>query len=45
MAGSREYHTHSSHLSDSWGPRRTDPRFTLFGIVTQLWHAWLKGTG
>ena len=45
MAGSLEYHTHSSHLGDSWGPRRTDPRFTLFGIATQVWHAWRRGSG
>ena len=40
MKGVREYHTHSSHLSDSWAAIRNDKRFSLGGILTQLWHAW-----
>ena len=42
MRGSREYHTHSSHTSDHWGPLRTHASYTLFNIVGQIWNAWLK---
>lgn len=40
MKGFREYHTHSSHISDSWDAIKNDKRFSLGGILTQLWHAW-----
>jgi hypothetical protein len=40
MKGIREYHTHPSHLSDSWAAIKNDPRYSLTGILTQLWHAW-----
>jgi len=40
MKGVREYHTHSSHLSDKWDAIKNDKRFSLGGILTQLWHAW-----
>ena len=40
MVGSREYHTHTSHLSDSWENYRQGA--SLLGLVTQLWHAWRK---
>lgn len=43
MRGSREYHTHSSHVNDLWAPLRSDPRYTLFNIVGQIWNAWLNG--
>jgi len=42
MAGAREYHTHSSHLGDVWENYRKRDGYTLGGILTQLWHAWLK---
>jgi hypothetical protein len=45
MRGAREYHTHPSHIADPWESLRDQSRYTLGGILTQLWHAWLKGTG
>lgn len=43
MAGSREYHTHPSHLTDHWAGFRDRASHDLGGILTQLWHAWRKG--
>jgi hypothetical protein len=40
MKGAREYHTHPSHLNDAWGSAKTGSRYTLGGILTQIWHAW-----
>jgi hypothetical protein len=45
MRGSREYHTHPSHTSDSWDNLRQSSSYALGGILTQVWHAWLKGRG
>jgi hypothetical protein len=45
MRGSRGYHTHESHLTDPWEPLRSETRYSIGGIMTQVWHAWLKGTG
>jgi hypothetical protein len=45
MRGSREYHTHSSHTSDSWDNLKGLEAYSLGGILTQIWHAWLKGNG
>ncbi len=42
MAGSREYHTHSSHVSDLWDNYKNKPGYDLGGILSQLWSAWLK---
>jgi hypothetical protein len=42
-AGSREYHTHSSHTNDPWMSYRSLPGYDLGGILTRYWHAWLKG--
>jgi hypothetical protein len=42
MRGSREYHTHDSHVGDVWDNYRGRPEFSLGGIVTQVWNAWLK---
>lgn len=42
MAGSREYHTHSSHRSDSWENYRLRSGYDLGGILTQIWSGWLK---
>jgi len=44
MAGAREYHIHSSHVNDSWDNYRSKPAYTVGGILTQLWNAWLKST-
>jgi len=40
MKGVREYHTHPSHLTDSWETIKGGDNFTLGGILTQLWHVW-----
>ena len=40
MKGAREYHTHPSHIADAWETVRGTDRFTLGGILTQLWHVW-----
>lgn len=42
MPGVLEYHTHSSHLTDHWEPRRNLPGFRLLEIVTQIWNGWSK---
>jgi len=42
MRGSREYHTHKSHVKDSWEPLRGDTAYQLDNLLTQLWHAYLK---
>jgi hypothetical protein len=38
--GSREYHTHSSHLTDDWSNYKNKSDFDLGGILTKLWRAW-----
>jgi hypothetical protein len=43
MRGSREYHTHPSHVADSWEAIRNGSKYDLGGIMTQIWNAWLKG--
>jgi len=43
MAGSLEYHTHGSHITDGWENYKHRDSHTLGGIVTQLWNAWRKG--
>jgi len=45
MRGSREYHTHESHLQDHWDACLRLPGYDIGGLLTQIWHAWLKGTG
>lgn len=40
MRGIREYHTHPSHINDSWDAIKSGTRFTLGGILTQVWHVW-----
>lgn len=44
MPGSREYHTHGSHLNHLWEPLKTQDSYTLFNIIGQVWSAWLKTT-
>jgi len=44
MAGSREYHTHSSHISDSWENYKLRSGYDLGGILTRIWSGWLKST-
>lgn len=40
--GAREYHTHSSHVSDYWSSYKEQSGFDLGGILTKLWRAWRK---
>ena len=42
MKGVREYHTHPSHIADAWATVRNNDRFTLGGILTQIWRVWRK---
>jgi hypothetical protein len=44
MAGTREYHTHSSHTSDLWDNYKTKSGYDLGGILTRIWAGWLKST-
>ena len=44
MAGSQEYHTHSSHTSDLWDSYKTRAGYDLGGILTRIWNGWLKST-
>jgi hypothetical protein len=43
--GAREYHVHPSHINDLWENLRGQSDFDLGGLLTRLWHAWLKGAG
>lgn len=43
MAGSREYHTHPSHLTEFWDGFKDRSSHDLGGLLTQLWNAWRKG--
>lgn len=45
MRGAREYHTHPSHVGDPWETLKSKSSYSLGGILTQLWNAWLKGKG
>jgi len=40
--GSREYHTHPSHISDHWENYKGKSNYDLGGILTQIWNAWRK---
>ena len=42
MRGAREYHTHSSHVSDFWSNYRGRSGMDLLGILGQLWRAWKR---
>jgi len=44
MRGAREYHTHPSHVNDLWEPLKGETRYSIGGILTQLWNAWQKGS-
>ena len=45
MAGSREFHTHSSHLGEPWSQFKGKPGFGIGDLLTKIWHGWLKGVG
>jgi hypothetical protein len=40
--GSREYHTHPSHIGDKWENYRGKSGFDLGGLLTQIYNAWKK---
>lgn len=40
--GTLEYHTHPSHLQDSWENYKGKSSFDLGGLLTQIWNAWNK---
>jgi hypothetical protein len=41
--GSREFHTHPSHLNETWDQCRGTPGFEIGDILHKLWTAWRKG--
>ncbi len=43
MRGSREYHTHPSHVNESWGAYRGQDGMNVCGILMQLARSWRKG--
>jgi hypothetical protein len=42
MRGVREYHTHSSHLNESWASYRGQHGMDLVGLIAQVTNAWHK---
>lgn len=42
MRGVREYHTHPSHLNESWSSYRGQQGMDLAGLVAQITNAWHK---
>ena len=44
MAGTLEYHTHPSHLNDSWDNYKSKDAYNLGGIATQIWKGWLRAS-
>jgi hypothetical protein len=40
MRGSREYHTHSSHVNERWDNYRAQDGMGIVGILMQLASAW-----
>ncbi|MGO4569975.1 hypothetical protein AB4Z52_34330 [Rhizobium sp. 2YAF20] len=45
MRGSREFHTHTSHVHEHWSNYRGQSGMDLLGIVLQLWRAWKRAVG
>jgi hypothetical protein len=45
MRGTREYHTHPSHVGDPWESLKQLDNYKLGGILTQIWRGWEKGSG
>lgn len=43
MAGTLEYHTHPNHVNDHWDGYRNKAGFDVGGLLTQIWHGWLRG--
>ncbi len=40
IPGVREYHEHSSHISDKWDNYKNKSGYDLGGILTRVWSAW-----
>ncbi|MGC1863981.1 MAG: putative metal-binding protein [Methylocystis sp.] len=45
MRGTREFHTHSSHLGERWDGYRGQSGMDLLGILDQIWRAWKRAVG
>ena len=45
MRGTREYHTHFSHVGEAWDSYRGRPGLDLLGILHQIWHGWKRAVG
>lgn len=45
LPGFREFHTHPSHLSETWSDFRGLPGMNLAGLLSQLSSAWRKAKG
>lgn len=44
MVGTREYHTHPSHVPDLWDNYRCRDQSTLLGLLLQIWNGWRRST-
>jgi hypothetical protein len=42
MRGTREYHTHESHVSDDWANYRGQDGNDILGLTVQIWRAWKR---
>jgi len=42
IRGTREYHTHESHVGEKWELLRGKPEYRLGELVTQIWNGWRK---
>lgn len=42
MRGSREYHTHESHVEDIWDNYKTQNGNDILGLVSQIWRGWKR---
>ena len=40
MIGSREYHTHGSHVGDHWNNYRAHSDYRLGALLDQFWRGW-----
>jgi hypothetical protein len=45
MIGSREYHTHTSHISDHWANYKNQDGMNLPGLLDRFNRAWRKAMG
>lgn len=45
MRGTREYHTHFSHVGERWDGYRGQSGLDLLGILDQIWRCWKRAVG